>query len=94
MLTPRERAILVRVVEGRLNKQIADEMGITETTVKVHRGNMMRKIKATSIPQLCRMVDKLKLLPRSPELSQTLESTRRHGSSAKEAALRDLEVWQ
>jgi FixJ family two-component response regulator len=73
-LTPRERAILVRVAEGRLNKQIAGELGITETTVKVHRGNMMRKIGAASLPQLCRMVDKLKLLkllpgtPSSPEL--------------------------
>ena len=49
VLTPRERAILIRVVEGRLNKQIAGDMGITETTVKVHRSNMMRKINATSI---------------------------------------------
>ena len=62
-LTPRERAILIQVVEGRLNKQIAGEMGITETTVKVHRSNMMRKIKAASVAELCRMVDKLKLLP-------------------------------
>jgi FixJ family two-component response regulator len=59
-LTPRERAILIQVVEGRLNKQIASDMGITETTVKVHRSNMMRKIKAGSVPELCRMVDKLK----------------------------------
>jgi FixJ family two-component response regulator len=59
-LTPRERAILFQVAEGRLNKQIAGEMGITETTVKVHRSNMMRKIKATSVVELCRMVEKLK----------------------------------
>jgi FixJ family two-component response regulator len=69
VLTARERAILVRVVEGRLNKQIAGELGITETTVKVHRSHMMRKVKARSIPELCRMVNKLKLLPESPELS-------------------------
>jgi FixJ family two-component response regulator len=62
-LTPRERAILIQVVEGRLNKQIAGEMGITETTVKVHRSNMMHKFKAGSVAELCRMVDKLKLLP-------------------------------
>jgi FixJ family two-component response regulator len=67
LLTPRERAILIRVVEGRLNKQIAGEMGITETTVKVHRSNMMRKIEAASVPELCRMVDKLKLLSGNPE---------------------------
>jgi FixJ family two-component response regulator len=61
VLTPRERAILAQVVEGRLNKQIACDMGITETTVKVHRSNMMRKIKASSLAELCRMADKLKL---------------------------------
>ena len=66
-LTPRERTILVQVAQGRLNKQIAGEMGITETTVKVHRSNMMRKIKAASLPELCRMVDKLNLLPENSE---------------------------
>jgi FixJ family two-component response regulator len=66
VLTPRERDILVRVAEGRLNKQIAGELGITETTVKVHRCNMMRKMEAASVPQLCRMVDKLKLLKLPP----------------------------
>jgi FixJ family two-component response regulator len=69
VLTPRERAILLQVVEGRLNKQIASDMGITETTVKVHRFNMMRKIKAASLAELCRMVEKLKLLPESSEPS-------------------------
>ena len=62
-LTPRESAILIQVVRGRLNKQIAGEMGITETTVKVHRSNLMRKINAASFAELCRMVDKLNLLP-------------------------------
>jgi FixJ family two-component response regulator len=69
VLTPRERAILIQVAEGRLNKQIAGEMGITETTVKVHRSNMMRKIKAASVAELCRMVDKLKPLPESSKAS-------------------------
>ena len=63
VLTPRERAILFEVAKGRLNKQIAGDLGITETTVKVHRSNMMRKFKAKSVAELCRMVDKLKLLP-------------------------------
>jgi len=63
-LTLRERAILVQVVQGRLNKQIAGDIGITETTVKVHRSNMMRKIEAASLPELCRMADKLNLLPK------------------------------
>ena len=62
-LTPRERAILIEVVQGRLNKQIADDMDITETTVKVHRSNMMRKIEAASLPELCRMAERLDLLP-------------------------------
>lgn len=62
VLTPRERAILLQVVEGRLNKQIASDMGVTETTVKVHRSNMMRKIKAPSLAELCRMVERLKPL--------------------------------
>jgi FixJ family two-component response regulator len=68
-LTPRERAILVQVVRGRLNKQIAGDMGITETTVKVHRSNMMHKIQAASLPDLCRMADKLHLLPKNVERS-------------------------
>ena len=68
-LTPRERAILVQVVQGRLNKQIASDMDITETTVKVHRSNMMRKIEAASLPELCRMADQLQLLPKKAERS-------------------------
>ena len=68
-LSPRERAIVIRVVEGRLNKQIAYEMGITESTVKVHRSNIMRKVDAASVPELCRMVDKLKLLPENSKPS-------------------------
>jgi len=61
VLTPRERTILKRIVDGRLNKQIAGELNIAESTVKVHRSNMMRKIKAGSVPELCRMLEKLKL---------------------------------
>jgi len=60
-LTPREREVMVRVVAGRLNKQVAFEMGISEVTAKVHRGQVMRKMKASSLPDLARMADKLKL---------------------------------
>jgi FixJ family two-component response regulator len=67
VLTPRERAILDQAVAGRLNKQIAADMGITETTVKVHRSNMMRKVKANSFAELCRMVDQLKRTPEDSE---------------------------
>ena len=62
-LTPREREVMVRVVAGRLNKQIAFDMGISEVTAKVHRGQVMRKMKASSLPDLARMADKLKLSP-------------------------------
>lgn len=69
VLTPRERAILFQVAKGRLNKQIAGDMGITETTVKVHRSNMMRKVKAASLAELCGMVEKLKLLSENSDES-------------------------
>jgi len=67
-LTQREREVMAYVVRGRLNKQIAGEIGISEVTVKVHRGTMMRKMKASSVPDLARMADKLK---RTPETSQS-----------------------
>jgi FixJ family two-component response regulator len=60
-LTPREREVMASVVTGRLNKQIAYEIGISEITVKVHRGQVMRKMKAASLPDLARMADKLSL---------------------------------
>ena len=58
-LTPREREVMTLVVTGRLNKQIAYDIGISEITVKVHRGQVMRKMKAASLPDLARMADKL-----------------------------------
>ena len=58
-LTPREREVMALVVAGRLNKQIAYDIGISEITVKVHRGQVMRKMKASSLPDLARMADKL-----------------------------------
>ena len=62
-LTPREREIMIQVAQGRLSKQIAADFSISETTVKVHRSNLMRKMKARSLPELGRMADKLKLVP-------------------------------
>jgi len=53
-LTPREREVLHEVARGRLNKQIAYDLGISEVTVKLHRGNVMRKMEATSIGELIR----------------------------------------
>jgi len=60
-LTPREREVMALVVTGRLNKQIAYDIGISEITVKVHRGQVMRKMHAASLPDLARMADKLNL---------------------------------
>jgi FixJ family two-component response regulator len=60
-LTSREREIMKHVTEGLMNKQIAHELGLTEITVKIHRGNMMRKIGARSLPDLVRMADDLGL---------------------------------
>jgi FixJ family two-component response regulator len=62
-LTAREREVMALVVTGRLNKQVAGDLGISEITVKVHRGQVMRKMHASSLPDLGRMVDKLKLVP-------------------------------
>jgi len=59
MLTSREREVMAHVVNGRLNKQIANDIGISEMTVKIHRGQVTRKMKASSVPQLTRMADRL-----------------------------------
>lgn len=58
-LTPREREVLPLVVSGFPNKQIAAEIGTSETTVKVHRGQLMRKMGADSLPDLVRMAERL-----------------------------------
>jgi FixJ family two-component response regulator len=58
-LTPRERDVMGRVVTGRLNKQIAADLDLSEVTVKVHRGQVMRKMLAKSLADLVRMADRL-----------------------------------
>jgi FixJ family two-component response regulator len=63
-LTARERQVMALVVSGMLNKQIASEIGASEATVKIHRGNAMRKMQAGSVVDLVRMADKLKLSAR------------------------------
>lgn len=64
-LTVRERAVMELVVTGMLNKQIGSDIGASESTVKIHRGNVMQKMQAGSLIELVRMADKLK-----PVLSQ------------------------
>lgn len=58
-LTPREREIMALVVTGRMNKQIAADLEVSEITVKVHRSHVMRKMRAKSLAELVRMADRL-----------------------------------
>jgi FixJ family two-component response regulator len=58
-LTPREREVMSLVTTGLMNKQVAAEMGVSEITVKVHRGNVMRKMKANSLSDLVMIADML-----------------------------------
>ena len=60
-LTPREREIMILVASGLLNKQVAGSLGVSEITVKVHRGQVMRKMGARTLADLVRMVDRLGL---------------------------------
>ena len=65
-LTPREREVMGLVVQGHLNKQIAAQIGITEATVKLHRGQVMRKMHVRSLAELVRTADKLELTHPQP----------------------------
>ncbi len=69
MLSSREHEVMLGVVAGRLNKQIANDIGISESTVKVHRVHLMRKMKARSLPELSRMADLLNIRPQQPHNS-------------------------
>jgi FixJ family two-component response regulator len=64
-LTPREREVLALLVEGRLNKQLACELGIGEKTIKAHRARVMEKMEARSLVELVRLIDKVRT-PLSP----------------------------
>ena len=66
-LSPRERQVMTLVVSGLLNKQVGGELGISEITVKAHRGQVMRKMKADSLPGLVTMAARLDL-PSAPKL--------------------------
>ena len=62
-LTAREQQVIALVTSGLMNKQIAAEIGVSEITVKVHRGNVMRKMQAKSLAELVRMADRLGVAP-------------------------------
>ena len=64
-LTPREREVMALVVSGLLNKQVGGELGISEITVKAHRGQVMRKMGADSLPALVTMVARLDVATRA-----------------------------
>jgi FixJ family two-component response regulator len=62
-LTPREREVLAHVVTGRLNKQIAADLGTVEKTIKVHRARIMEKMAVRSLAELVRIADRLGITP-------------------------------
>jgi FixJ family two-component response regulator len=69
-LTTREQEVLKLVAAGLMNKQIAAELGVSEITVKIHRGNMMRKMRAKSLAELVRMADSLGLVSVQPSAAK------------------------
>ncbi|WP_407158027.1 response regulator transcription factor [Bradyrhizobium sp. STM 3557] len=68
-LTPREREVMSLVTSGLMNKQVAWQLSLSEITVKIHRGNMVRKMKAKSVADLVRMADQLGIRSASPALA-------------------------
>lgn len=69
LLTTREREVMILVVAGLPNKQVGGELGISEITVKAHRGSVMRKMKADSLPELVNMATRLRLVRATAAIS-------------------------
>lgn len=85
-LTPRERQVMDLVVLGRLNKQIGGDLGISEITVKAHRGKLMRKMKAPTLADLIKMAAALQASPGSPPSAQDSASAATAATKASGAS--------
>jgi FixJ family two-component response regulator len=70
-LSPRERQVMALVVSGLLNKQVGGELGISEITVKAHRGKVMQKMKADSLAELVKVAARLRLAPAAAAIAET-----------------------
>jgi FixJ family two-component response regulator len=94
-LSRREREVMALVVAGLLNKQVGGELGISELTVKVHRGNLMRKMKATSLPDLVTMSARLGVERLSDGESQATDRMRPSMASLTRRFVRDVvePIW-
>jgi FixJ family two-component response regulator len=69
-LTPREREVLTHVIAGRLNKQIAADLGIVEKTIKLHRGRMMHKMGVRTVADLVRIAERVGIRPEHKEVGK------------------------
>ena len=87
-LTPRERDVLRLVIQGRRNRQIASDLGISAKTVKAHRGRVMKKTQAGSVAELVRQARRLGLSPSSGWLSAAPEKKRQRRRASREEGKR------
>lgn len=85
-LSQRERQVCLKIAEGKLNKQIGDEFGTTEKTIKVQRGQVMRKLGAGSVADLVKLVERLRKVGQLPEVTTFPRHSKKTPSKAQGAA--------